>query len=227
MTASMFVNRRTIGKRFFGLKEHSTNKTTESLHLKQYLIHFWSIPKLWRQEYGLHARNGDYTWSEHAIFADLADLKILWIFGSPSSDVNKALPPSIFLLQSVIMALEPHGGVLKDLILRDAAIKQDLLREAETLPDLRLTERQLCDLELILSGGFSPLEGFMNQKDYDSYGSFIRCCWRLGLWRRWGWRMEFCLACLLLSMFLISRLIGTTSSPAHELPFEIFVMNSR
>jgi sulfate adenylyltransferase len=74
------------------------------------------------------------------------------------------------------MALEPHGGVLKDLILRDAAIKRDLLREAETLPDLHLTERQLCDLELILSGGFSPLEGFMNQKDYDSYGSLIRCC---------------------------------------------------
>ena len=66
------------------------------------------------------------------------------------------------------MALEPHGGVLKDLIVRDAGIKEKLLDEAERLPDLRLTERQLCDLELILSGGFSPLEGFMNQKDYDS-----------------------------------------------------------
>ena len=66
------------------------------------------------------------------------------------------------------MASEPHGGVLKDLIIRDAGIKQKLLEEAKTLPDLHLTERQLCDLELILSGGFSPLEGFMNQKDYDS-----------------------------------------------------------
>jgi sulfate adenylyltransferase len=69
------------------------------------------------------------------------------------------------------MALEPHGGVLKDLIVRDAAIKSDLLKEAETLSDLHLTERQLCDLELILSGGFSPLEGFMNKKDYDSYAT--------------------------------------------------------
>jgi sulfate adenylyltransferase len=69
------------------------------------------------------------------------------------------------------MALPPHGGELKDLIIRDAPIKQKLLDEAERLPDLHLTERQLCDLELILSGGFSPLEGFMNQKDYDSYGS--------------------------------------------------------
>ena len=67
------------------------------------------------------------------------------------------------------MALEPHGGELKDLIVRDAGIKERLLKEAEELPDLHLTERQLCDLELILSGGFSPLEGFMNQKDYDSY----------------------------------------------------------
>jgi sulfate adenylyltransferase len=73
------------------------------------------------------------------------------------------------------MALEPHGGELKDLIVRDAPIKEKLLKEAETLPDLHLTERQLCDLELLLSGGFSPLEGFMNQKDYDSYAHML---WR-------------------------------------------------
>lgn len=67
------------------------------------------------------------------------------------------------------MPLEPHGGALKDLITRDAPIRAQLLAEAEKLPDLHLTERQLCDLELIVSGGFSPLEGFMNQKDYNSY----------------------------------------------------------
>lgn len=32
--------------------------------------------------------------------------------------------------------------------------------------NLVLTNRQLCDLELILNGGFTPLEGFMNQEDY-------------------------------------------------------------
>jgi len=31
-----------------------------------------------------------------------------------------------------------------------------------------LTQRQLCDLEMILVGGFAPLTGFMNQKDYKS-----------------------------------------------------------
>ena len=30
-----------------------------------------------------------------------------------------------------------------------------------------LTNRQLCDIEMILNGGFSPLDGFMNQNNYD------------------------------------------------------------
>lgn len=57
------------------------------------------------------------------------------------------------------MANSPHGGVLKDLLARDAPRRQELVAEAETLPAINLTERQLCDLELILNGGFSPLEG--------------------------------------------------------------------
>ncbi|KAI4175089.1 MAG: hypothetical protein LQ343_001850 [Gyalolechia ehrenbergii] len=65
------------------------------------------------------------------------------------------------------MANEPHGGVLKDLLSRDAPRHNDLAEEAETLPAIILTERQLCDLELIISGGFSPLDGFMNEKDYN------------------------------------------------------------
>jgi sulfate adenylyltransferase len=65
------------------------------------------------------------------------------------------------------MANAPHGGVLKDLIARDAPRHAELSAEAETLPAVVLTERQLCDLELILNGGFSPLEGFMNEADYN------------------------------------------------------------
>ncbi|KAF3061933.1 Sulfate adenylyltransferase [Daldinia childiae] len=64
------------------------------------------------------------------------------------------------------MANPPHGGVLKDLIARDFPRQAQLEAEAETLPAITLTERQLCDLELILNGGFSPLEGFMNEADY-------------------------------------------------------------
>jgi len=64
---------------------------------------------------------------------------------------------------------QPHGGVLKDLIARDQPRRAELLGESEKLPALVLTERQLCDLELILNGGFSPLEGFMNEQDYNGY----------------------------------------------------------
>ncbi|KAK4189187.1 hypothetical protein QBC35DRAFT_493928 [Podospora australis] len=65
------------------------------------------------------------------------------------------------------MANTPHGGVLKDLIARDLPRHAELAAEAETLPALLLSERQLCDLELISTGGFSPLEGFMNEQDYN------------------------------------------------------------
>lgn len=60
------------------------------------------------------------------------------------------------------MANTPHGGVLKDLLARDAPRNAELSAEAETLPAIVLSERQLCDLELIMNGGFSPLEGWFS-----------------------------------------------------------------
>lgn len=59
----------------------------------------------------------------------------------------------------MLTIISTTGGVLKDLIARDAPRRKELYDEAETLPAIVLTERQLCDLELILNGGFSPLEG--------------------------------------------------------------------
>ncbi|GAA94662.1 uncharacterized protein L969DRAFT_94705 [Mixia osmundae IAM 14324] len=72
------------------------------------------------------------------------------------------------------MVNAPHGGVLKDLIVRDASKKAALLEESHGLPDISLAERQLCDLELLMSGGFSPLEGFMNEADYTSVVENLR-----------------------------------------------------
>ena len=62
----------------------------------------------------------------------------------------------------------PHGGQLQDLIKRDSSIKANLLEEirGNEYKSLLLTERQLCDIELILNGGFSPLKGFLNEDDY-------------------------------------------------------------
>ena len=59
------------------------------------------------------------------------------------------------------MANTPHGGVLKDLLARDHPKHAELEAEAGELPAIVLTERQLCDLELIMSGAFSPLEGLL------------------------------------------------------------------
>lgn len=67
----------------------------------------------------------------------------------------------------------PHGGTLCDLI-QDPAHAEALKKEAHDLPSLALTPRQLCDAELILNGGFSPLRGFMSKADYDSVVTDMR-----------------------------------------------------
>jgi sulfate adenylyltransferase len=59
----------------------------------------------------------------------------------------------------------PHGGVLKDLYL-PAAEAEALKHASASLPGWDLSARQLCDLELLLNGAFSPLEGFLTRKDY-------------------------------------------------------------
>ncbi len=40
--------------------------------------------------------------------------------------------------------------------------------EATDLPSWDLTARQICDLELLMNGGFNPLKGFMSEGDYNS-----------------------------------------------------------
>ena len=61
-----------------------------------------------------------------------------------------------------------HGGNLKSLVVNDLKKRNTLLKQLENAPRITLNQRQLCDLELLLNGGFSPLEGFMDENDYTS-----------------------------------------------------------
>lgn len=61
----------------------------------------------------------------------------------------------------------PYVGQLVDLLVYGEA-KAELLQRAAGLESLVLDERRLCDLELLATGGFSPLATFMNAEDYRS-----------------------------------------------------------
>ena len=63
--------------------------------------------------------------------------------------------------------IEPYGGDLVNLLVGEEKI--NLLKElAFNLPDITLNDHQLCDFELLASGAFSPLKGFMIREDYES-----------------------------------------------------------
>jgi sulfate adenylyltransferase len=71
------------------------------------------------------------------------------------------------LTASTSHLIAPHGGELIDLeVPADRAA--ELKAHSKDWPSWDLTARQLCDLELLMSGGFSPLAGFMNRADYES-----------------------------------------------------------
>ena len=60
----------------------------------------------------------------------------------------------------------PHGSdVLKPLLLEGKALEQALER-AKTLPQITLSSRERGDLIMLGIGGFTPLDGFMNQADW-------------------------------------------------------------
>ncbi len=60
----------------------------------------------------------------------------------------------------------PYGGQLINLV-KTGAERETLLEQATHLPDIRLSQRSLHDLELLAVGGFSPLDRFMGKADYE------------------------------------------------------------
>ncbi len=63
--------------------------------------------------------------------------------------------------------IAPHGGTLVDLIVDEARVEQ-LKTESRDWKSWDLTDRQVCDFELIANGGFSPLTGYLGKADYES-----------------------------------------------------------
>jgi sulfate adenylyltransferase len=61
--------------------------------------------------------------------------------------------------------ISPYGGQLINLLVREESLDAEDAR-ANSLPSLRLSERAVCDLELLTVGAFSPLDRFMGREDY-------------------------------------------------------------
>ena len=61
--------------------------------------------------------------------------------------------------------ITPYGGKLVDLMVTGEE-REGLLAAANRYPSLQISDRNLCDLELLATGGFSPLDRFMGQADY-------------------------------------------------------------
>ena len=70
------------------------------------------------------------------------------------------------MIASTSHIIAPHGGELADLIATPERIAE-LKAHSREWPSWDLTSRQICDLELLISGGFSPLRGFMTPADYE------------------------------------------------------------
>ena len=70
------------------------------------------------------------------------------------------------------MSLMNHAPIPELYVSYDSA--QKLKIEAGQLPSWDLTPRQICDLELLMNGGFHPLKGFMGQADYDGVVASMR-----------------------------------------------------
>ncbi len=62
--------------------------------------------------------------------------------------------------------IPPYGGELKNLIIQDKNLKNDLISKASY--EFECSERNACDVELLMVGAFSPLEGFMDENNYNS-----------------------------------------------------------
>ncbi|HJX92144.1 MAG TPA: hypothetical protein VJ372_16700, partial [Pyrinomonadaceae bacterium] len=63
--------------------------------------------------------------------------------------------------------INPHGGTLINREIQGSD-REELVSKATTLPKVHLSSRQVSDLLMLAIGGYSPLDGFLNESDYKS-----------------------------------------------------------
>lgn len=68
--------------------------------------------------------------------------------------------------RSLQMLAEPHGGKLVNTMIHGCSKKNELISSCDF--EVNLDERQVCDVEQLMQGGFSPLDGFMDEQNYHS-----------------------------------------------------------
>ena len=61
--------------------------------------------------------------------------------------------------------IKPHGGKLVNRIVED---KKEWTEKAKNLKKIFLNKREISDLEMIATGSFSSLEGFITKNDYEN-----------------------------------------------------------
>ena len=61
--------------------------------------------------------------------------------------------------------ITPYGGELVDLLV-PAEEREEVKAHASQLPSIQISPRLVCDLELLATGAFSPLDRFMSEEDH-------------------------------------------------------------
>ena len=100
---------------------------------------------------------------ENPLRGSYSGLAVLYPTSLQSLEANRLTAATAHLVA-------PHGNELINLLV-DSEKTAELKAHSTEWPSWDLTARQLCDLELLMSGGFSPLRGFMTRADYEGV-----CC---------------------------------------------------
>jgi len=101
-----------------------------------------------------------------AAFAPAANFGITSSVVKQQTGATFGLAPRLDNTKLMVKQVPHGGGELVDLIVTDDAGKTAAAAKCDST--LQLSDRQLCDVELIMNGAFTPITGFMDEATYNS-----------------------------------------------------------